>query len=78
MPALYKIIYLIKALRSKKYIYSFFAQNAVGVTIENWTNQKLEFPEDFISEGARDMWYKPLEVTHTFINISLYFVVQSS
>jgi len=37
-------------------------ENAVGVTIENWTNQKLEFPEDFISEGARDMWYKPLEV----------------
>ena len=36
------------------------------MTIENWTNQKLEFPEDFISEGARDMWYKPLEVTHTF------------
>jgi len=37
-------------------------ENAVGVTIENWTNQKLEFPEDFISEGARDMWYKPSEV----------------
>jgi len=37
-------------------------ENAVGVTIENWTNQKLEFPEDFISEGARDIWYKPLEV----------------
>ena len=77
MPALFKIIYLIRALRSKKYLYSFFVQNAVGVTIENWTNQKLEFPEDFISEGARDMWYKPLEVTHTFINISLYSVVQS-
>ena len=40
----------------------FLLQNAVGVTIENWTNQKLEFPEDFISEGARDIWYKPLEV----------------
>ena len=38
----------------------------MGVTIENWTNQKLEFPEDFISEGARDMWYKPSEVIHGF------------
>ena len=47
------------------YIFSspFLVQNAVGITIENWTNQKLEFPEDFISEGARDMWYKPSEVT---------------
>ena len=79
LPSLYKTSSLIKASRSKNNIYSFYVQNAVGVTIENWTNQKLEFPEDFISEGARDMWYKPLEVTHTFyytfINISLYIYI---
>ena len=51
-------------LQMKLDVFSQFCllQNAVGVTIENWTNQKLEFPEDFISEGARDIWYKPLEV----------------
>ena len=30
--------------------------------MENWTNQKLEYPEDFIAEGGRDQWYKPMEV----------------
>lgn len=36
--------------------------NAVGVSVENWTNQKLEFPEDFISEGAKDSGFPPVEV----------------
>ena len=58
----------------------FLVQNAVGVTIENWTNQKLEFPEDFISEGARDMWYKPSEVRQMYIcfNIVIWHIINIS
>jgi hypothetical protein len=29
-------------------------QTAVGITVENWTNQRLEFPELNTAEGAVD------------------------
>ena len=29
-------------------------QHAVGITLENWTNQRLEFPELSTAEGAVD------------------------
>jgi len=37
-------------------------KNAVGISIENWTNQKLEFPEVTITEGAKDRWYEPVDI----------------
>ena len=41
-------------------------QNAVGISIDNWTNQKLEFPEVTITEGGKDRWYSPLDIArHT-------------
>jgi len=41
-------------------------KNAVGISVDNWTNQKLEFPEVSLAEGAKDRWYKPVDVArHT-------------
>jgi len=37
-------------------------KNAVGISIENWTNQKLEFPEVTIDEGEKDRWYGPIDI----------------
>jgi len=41
-------------------------KNAVGITIENWTNHNLEFPELSVAEGSTDRWLKPgLVALHT-------------
>ena len=37
-------------------------QNAVGVVVENWTNQRLEFPEVEVEAGGQDRWYQPAAV----------------
>jgi len=37
-------------------------QNAVGIVVENWTNQRLEFPEVEVEAGGQDRWYQPAAV----------------
>jgi len=37
-------------------------KDAVGISVDNWTNQKLEYPEVTISEGSKDRWYKPVDI----------------
>ena len=46
-------------------------QNAVGISIDNWTNQKLEFPEFTIAEGAKDRWYNPVDIQRHTRDIAL-------
>jgi len=46
-------------------------KNAVGISIENWTNQKLEFPEFTITEGGKDRWYKPVDIPKHTRDISM-------
>merc|ERR1712117_907211 len=36
--------------------------DVVGISVENWLNQKLLYPEVTISAGSRDRWYKPVDV----------------
>ena len=44
------------------YKYHLCLQNAVAVSIENWTNQKLEFPSLTQEEGGTDRWYPPQDI----------------
>jgi len=46
-------------------------KNAVGISIENWTNHKLEFPEFTIAEGAKDRWYSPVDIPRHTRDIAL-------
>ena len=46
-------------------------QNAVGISIDNWTNQKLEFPEFTIDEGSKDRWYSPVDIHRHTRDIAL-------
>ena len=48
-----------------------FLQDAVGISIENWTNQKLQFPQFTISEGSKDRWYKPVDIEKHLRDIAL-------
>ena len=51
----------------------------MGVTIENWTNQKLEFPELSVSEGALDRYdHDPTKVKLTFEKLVYNFTVIAS
>ena len=50
--------------------YSSYFQNAVAVSIENWTNQKLEFPALTQEEGRTDRWWKPQDIPkHTRLSL---------
>jgi hypothetical protein len=46
-------------------------QDAVGISIENWTNQKLQFPQFTISKGSKDRWYKPVDIEKHTRDIAL-------
>jgi len=46
-------------------------EKAVGITIDNWTNNKLEFPELTITDGAVDRWLKPDTISRHTSDISL-------
>ena len=49
-------------------------QNAVAVLVENWTNQKLEFPELSQELGGTDRWYPPENVDKHTRYDNLFFV----
>jgi len=46
-------------------------KNAVAVLVENWTNQKLEFPELSQELGSTDRWYPPENVDKHTRDIAL-------
>lgn len=46
-------------------------ETAVGITVENWLNQRLEFPELNIAEGAVDRWLQPVSVERHTRDIAL-------
>jgi len=52
-------------LRKTKY------KNAVGISIENWTNHKLEFPDFDIEDGSSDRWYNPVDIPRHMRDIGL-------
>ena len=43
----------------------------VGISIDNWTNQRLEFPDLTITEGAKDRWYIPVDIPRHTRDIAL-------
>ena len=46
----------------KKELVHHLLQDVVGISVENWLNQKLLSPIVTLSAGSRDRWYKPVAV----------------
>jgi len=46
-------------------------KTAVGITVENWSNHKLEAPDVTIDDGGVDRWLKPMTVPRHTRDISI-------
>jgi len=46
-------------------------KDAVGVTVDNWSNHRLELPEVSLSLGASDRWWQPRDIQRHTRDIAL-------